>query len=259
MNKSEASKELKNSYLTFNENISMMLFFKLDLPELIDFLKYYKKLTVADLMKNKNLSENQKLANKMRIENQIEKVDDYPRIIYSMSLVYTVASFEVFLKDTIKLLLRFDKNILAKSEKKISYSELFNFSSYEDLSNYLADGFVNELTYKNIVEQIRFLNERIQLGLSFKKKNGIVSNRNFIDLHIVNEIFSTRNILLHNSGVVNKRYLELNPKSKFDIGDVRALDKDYLFSSWGEIRHNGEALYRQTKFYLKNFGKSINQ
>lgn len=40
--------------------------------------------------------------------------------------------------------------------------------------------------------------------------------------------FSTRNIILHNDGLVNETYLNINKDSKLNIDDKRVVDEEYL-------------------------------
>ena len=42
------------------------------------------------------------------------------------------------------------------------------------------------------------------------------------------ELFSTRNIILHNDGLVNETYLNINKDSKLNIDDKRVVDEEYL-------------------------------
>jgi len=47
-------------------------------------------------------------------------------------------------------------------------------------------------------------------------------------LDIIIEIFSTRNLLLHNNGIVNETYLKLNKNTGRAIGDERVVTEDYF-------------------------------
>ena len=169
-----------------------------------------------------------------------------------MSFLYIISAFEVFLKDSINLLIRFDPEYLKRSEKKLSFSEVFNFNEYDELTNFIADKIVYDLGFKSISEQIKFLNKEIKINLSFKNGNGMIANRRYINLESITENFSTRNILLHNGGIVNKRYLDANSSSSFEIGEKRKLSKDYLFNTWGDIKHYGEAIFRQSNIFIKD-------
>ena len=42
------------------------------------------------------------------------------------------------------------------------------------------------------------------------------------------ELFSTRNIILHNNCLVNETYLKINQDSKLKVGDKKAVDEEYL-------------------------------
>lgn len=44
----------------------------------------------------------------------------------------------------------------------------------------------------------------------------------------ITELFSTRNIILHNNGIVNETYLKINQNSSLEIGAVREVNEGYL-------------------------------
>ena len=45
---------------------------------------------------------------------------------------------------------------------------------------------------------------------------------------IITELFSTRNIILHNNGLVNETYLKINQNSKLSLGAERIVNEEYL-------------------------------
>ncbi len=61
--------------------------------------------------------------------------------------------------------------------------------------------------------------------------------------HII-ELFTTRNIILHNNGIVNMTYLNINKTSKLSLGEKRVVNRDYL---------------KLTFVLLVIIGKSINE
>jgi hypothetical protein len=252
MKKSEANAEFSRSYRLFQDYLSKILNFKLDLPDTLEYLKLEKTLTIKTHILEGNLNKQQIKANEIYLDNSLKNIDKYPDIIYSMAFIYIVAAFEVFLKNSIKTLIKFDEYAFRESDKKLSYSEVFAFNSYNELIDFIAEKTVYELGYKSISEQIKFLNEKIHINLSFKEGKGLIANRRYIDLDLTNEIFSTRNILLHNGGIINKKYLDINPTSVFKEGEERKLTREYLIEVWAAIRHSGEAIYRQSEIFIKN-------
>ncbi len=44
----------------------------------------------------------------------------------------------------------------------------------------------------------------------------------------ITELFSTRNIILHNNGLINKTYLRINESSTLTIGEKKIINEDYL-------------------------------
>lgn len=55
------------------------------------------------------------------------------------------------------------------------------------------------------------------------------------DLSILSEIYARRNIIVHNSGMVNSQYLKFVPKSKAKLGEKLFVDETYMKTAFDTI------------------------
>ena len=255
MKKSQATKQLQKFYQVFSENAFRAIFLKLDFPNTLDYLKLEKEIRIKTFISEGELTKAQLNANLKHLEDYLEEVDKYPKVFFPMILIYIVSSFEVYLKEVTKLLLKYDKRVIADSEKSITYKTLMQYTNYDDLLDFIAVKYVHDMGYKSIEDQIMFLNRKIHINLSFKRAKGLVANRRYVDLNSIVEIFATRNIVLHNGGEVNDIYIDRIESTTFKKGEERVISSDYLLSSFGSLRHAAEAILRQSKIFVENFGK----
>ena len=64
-------------------------------------------------------------------------------------------------------------------------------------------------------------------------ENKWMDKPNSINFNLIGEIYSTRNLILHNRGTINNTYLNLNPNSEFKVDEERKIDQKYLRDSIG--------------------------
>jgi hypothetical protein len=134
----------------------------------------------------------------MRIFKSLEEsVSMYESEIFKYCFINLIARIDAFLNDIARSIYSWKKPDL-QEEKREKILLTFSHSSFKSKLNHF----------------------RKEFGLTFPHVEAY-------ELSIV-ELFSTRNITLHNNGFVNETYLKLNPDSKLKIGDERAVDEDYL-------------------------------
>lgn len=124
-------------------------------------------------------------------------ISDYEVEIIKYCFINTIARTDVFLNDIADSIYLWKKPNL--DEKKRS-KELLNFSHW---------------SFKRKLEHLE-----TEFSLVFPE----IQEK----LDIIMEIFSTRNLLLHNNGVVNETYLKLNEGSGRKVGDKRVVTEDYF-------------------------------
>jgi hypothetical protein len=88
--------------------------------------------------------------------------------------------------------------------RKIDAELLFTNNSIEDLQKLVIDREVNDLTYKSVVDLEKFVSEKF----------GFYLFGSALQRARVKYLYDVRNLIIHNRGVVNHRFLSANPKSK---------------------------------------------
>ncbi|MCD8489518.1 MAG: hypothetical protein LRZ84_22965 [Desertifilum sp.] len=126
-----------------------------------------------------------------------ESVCTYESEIYKSCFIYLIARTDAFLNDIARSIYLWKKPDLPE-EKREKIILRFSHSSFKDKLKHLKEEF--DLTFPNI--------------------EGWESS--------IVELFSTRNIILHNNGLVNETYLRINGNSKLNLGDKRVVGEEYL-------------------------------
>lgn len=159
------------------------------------------------------------------ISEALKVTEKYPKLVKTMSLVYAVALLEVFISESTRSVMSYKKEII-KSSKQVTFETILEFKDLNDLHVYLIDRELMELGYKSFEGQCSYFEKR--LGIDFSKAPTGSDE--------VNEICMTRNLLLHNKGIVSRAYKEAFPKSVLNIGDERLITNEYLETSFDKIK-----------------------
>lgn len=142
----------------------------------------------------------------------------YPNITHRMSFVYLVALFDAFLSDAFSAVAKARPGILKSSKKQISYERVLEFGSIGALIEFIVTRELNELSYKSIGDQAEYYKDRFGVSLG---DSGIA-------IAALVELRATRNLLVHNNGIVNQIFIELVPETTLNIGDAVKIDASYL-------------------------------
>jgi hypothetical protein len=142
----------------------------------------------------------------------------YPNLTFRMSFVYLIALFDAFLADVFTEVVRVHPGILKSSKKQISYDRLLEFGSFEALVEFIASREINEVSYKSIKDQAEYYRDRF--GVALEESGVLVSE--------LVELRATRNLLIHNNGLVNHIYLEQLASSTYKLGDEVQVDASYF-------------------------------
>lgn len=134
----------------------------------------------------------------MKIYQSLEEsVSIYETEIFRYCFINLIARIDAFLNDIACSIYLWKKPSLQEEKRK---KILLNFS---------------HLSFKS-----KLILFRKEFGLTFPNIEAHESD--------IVELFSTRNIILHNNGLVNETYLKLNQDSKLEIGDERVVSENYL-------------------------------
>jgi hypothetical protein len=142
--------------------------------------------------------------------------------------------FEYLIADLLSYYYNKFKNSLNEKEFKFTLKELNEYDSIEEATKDLIVKEVESL----IID--KSFNELLD---HFEDKLSISLEKNLIKWDEIIEIRERRHLIVHNSSVVNKKYIS-RTKNPFNykIGDVVHIDKDYFLKSWSQFKLAGQLL-----------------
>ena len=134
------------------------------------------------------------------LNNRVDQLRKYIDLSLTMAFTYLMTTFDAKYIDIIKIY--FD-----------SISDTFP-------ADVTVENKLMKFAYKSFSRQVTSL--KMNYGLDFEKTLG----KNTIDSLV--EIRETRNIHVHNSGIVNRKYLDNVTNSERTEGEYRIIDQTYL-------------------------------
>ncbi len=145
-----------------------------------------------------------------------------PQVLFSMSFIYLVAVFDAYITDILSVVLKQKPEMLKNGEKKLSYDKLIELHLSGDLISNLVEMEMNELGYKSIEDQAKYIKSRFGIDLA---ESGV-------SIDDLVEIRAKRNLLVHNNGVVNSIFLQTIKNSPYKQGDkIEIKSKDWRLSN----------------------------
>jgi len=138
--------------------------------------------------------------------------NDLPNLI----LVGLVSQYDVLFKRLLKAAFEANSSIEGiAGEKTVTLKELKTFSSVDEAVEHMVERQIDELLHDDHGDQLRALNTMFKLKVDLEE-------RCVKDFY---EICERRNLITHNQGVINKRYLEKCTAFKVDISKRKIADK----------------------------------
>ncbi len=167
------------------------------------------------------------------------KYADMPQIHSNNTLIMLLIRFEEFIS-------RFFSSLYSMYPQKYLDNQCVVFSEISSLG-------VSEIK-KNIIEREVEMVMRENYREWFKifeshKMNFSKCNK---EMEALNEIYSRRNILVHNQGVVNSTYLKNVSNTTLKCGDVLNTDKEYLEGAFNTVKKIIFAIVIEANRFFKN-------
>jgi hypothetical protein len=152
-------------------------------------------------------------------------IGSYPRYrttyVQGLGFVQLTTVFEAFLFDFLELLLTNDPRHLAQ-KKQIEVSFALSAADRRALILLIAERELNELKYDRPKAWFDYLNRIVNLGCPTED-----------EIERIAEMKSDRDLLIHNSGIVNKTYLDkAGTKARYAVGDKVVIDRPYFNDCW---------------------------
>lgn len=141
--------------------------------------------------------------------------------LYKALIVYVVSLVEPVLLEIVKLTLLYDKRRLKLkpkgSDKHLDYDTIVDCNNYNDVLNIIISKHVETLAYSTPKEQMEYLEKLLSIEI----------DNNTWDEWI--EIKASRDLIVHNSCIINKVYLEkTGDNARGEIDDELQIDEIYF-------------------------------
>ncbi len=150
------------------------------------------------------------------ITRKREAIDTYPHLLINMSFIYLVALFDAFLTDVFVAVL-VERPEALKSNKQLTYDKILELQQKGELIEFMARREINELSYKSIADQSDYYKAKFNIDLA---DSGV-------ELTALIEIRARRNLLVHNNGIVNDKYMETVKNTTYNLGESVEISFDY--------------------------------
>jgi hypothetical protein len=167
-------------------------------------------------------SRNNKTASVVSERDLIKRYARYrTKYVQALSFVQLSTVFEAFLFDFLRLMLTNEPRHLAQ-KKQIEVSLALSAVDREALVLLIAERELNELKYDRPRAWFDYMNRIVKLGCPAED-----------EIERIAEIKAARDLLIHNSGFVNKTYLEkAGAKARFSVGEKVVIDDQYFDECW---------------------------
>jgi hypothetical protein len=148
---------------------------------------------------------------------EIEEGAEYLRQ-YVLQIHWTraVDSFQRYVVEVLRDVLRAKPDIMASSDAKLNYEEVLKAPDLDSLVGTMIERTVKPLIGLRALESW-FEKRKIPLTITAEERK------------ILGEAIATRNIIVHNGAVVNEQYLAEAPWRGFLVGQLRGLSFEELF------------------------------
>lgn len=145
-----------------------------------------------------------------------------PDLCLRMTYVHLITLFEAALSDIIRAALLYRPQIL-KSKKMISYEDVLNKPDIGSLVAKIVDKEISDLTYGSIDELIEHLKNKLHIPIDLLPE----------EKEELNWCKAQRNLLVHNQGRVDAKFLRMRAIAKYSIGESIIVAE----SDWDDARY----------------------
>jgi hypothetical protein len=137
-----------------------------------------------------------------------------------MFLSRMVDNFQNYLVDLIREILHSKPTMLSTRQQSLTLEEVLTYDRIEDLVRDVIERKVNSLSYEGFSDLQKWCTDR-----------GIPISVPATRLAEVIELIATRNIIAHNRGIVDERYIRSVRHPSFPLGARRDLSVDYFYEA----------------------------
>lgn len=148
-------------------------------------------------------------------------------ILYKTSFVMLISYFDYLMSDIIWCYYKMFPGALSGKELSISLDDLKRCGDKDEAVDYILSRKVDSVLYRNLNNQLNFFSSEFKIGL----------NKGIVKWDAINEAVERRNLVVHNSGIVNRRYINNVKRLAKGIkkDDVLDVDARYLKTIFEEV------------------------
>ena len=157
----------------------------------------------------------------------LRKLRQSEKMFRENTITSIISRFDEFVINLLKAAYKANPSWLKNPEKKLSYKELLELESLEQLKSEIIAKEIDGLMRDSHYTQVTFLDGRLKLGI----QDGFPGWKNFL------EITERRNLAVHTGGIVSSVYLENCKKWQIAIapdlkeGDSISVTNEYISAS----------------------------
>ena len=180
---------------------------------------------------------------------RLREIDRGVTVLPGAILLSLVATFDSFIADTLRFMLRSSPERVIDSSKTVNVRDVLNMSSFDEMVGKIIDDEVETIMRGSHDEQIKYIEKKLNL----KIRNYYGEWGNFI------EIFERRNLIAHGNFVINSHYINNCNKHGFKVSEDQygkrlILNEQYLRRSSDRLLEFGLSL--MFSLWLKHFQDS---
>ena len=151
--------------------------------------------------------------------NRTKILRRHRQMLIEMFLSKQVDIFLTYFSNIVREILLVKPDLLKSNQQKISLNYVLQFEDMSELVEDLVEKKIIDLSYGGFIELENWFEKRMGVKLDVKNTDQLI------------EVLETRNIIVHNKCIINKKYNSKVLDHIYNIGDMRVLDVNYLFNS----------------------------
>lgn len=241
------AKKKDSDILTYIKNIEGMT--ENDINIFTEIITKMESLIKEKEIDGKKVYKYEYLPKEIKEEYQkFEIGDKQEEILYSGSLMLLVTYFENLLAGILKKDFIRHPERASLGEKSVSYKLLSKIENIQDIRDILIEQEVTNIMYGNLSDWKRFFQKSMKLDVALWEEK----------FDVIEEIFSRRNLFVHNNGVINNTYLnKTNSHNKKKIGEYVGISREYIDKALDIIEFLGISLI--IEIWMKEFADDENE
>ena len=149
----------------------------------------------------------------------VSKADplEFRQFWMALMLSRSVDNFHTYISEALLSVFRARPETL-RSGSKVEVREVLECASIEEFAGRLAERRVEELSHQGFPSIQRYLEERLGIELKFDQEQ----------LRLASEATAIRNLVVHNRGYVNERFLRDTGREDLRVGEQLEFDRQLL-------------------------------